>query len=487
MTENALLLGDSATGEVALLTKRANRHGLISGATGTGKTVTLQRLAETMAMTGIPVFVCDVKGDLSGIAARKEGGFNPAILWDVMGASGHPTRTTISEFGPLLLARLLDLNDTQTGVLNVCFRVADEQGLLLLDLKDLRALLDHVSQNAKSISSQYGLVSPTSVAAIQRAILSLENEDAGRFFGEPPLALPDLMRTNPQGRGIINILVADQLIQRPRLYTTFLLWLLSELFEDLPEAGDLPQPKLCLFFDEAHLLFNDMPKVLLEKIEQVVRLIRSKGVGVYFITQNPTDIPLGVAAQLGNRIQHALRAFTPADQKTVKAAADTFRPNPAFDIREAITQLAVGEALVSLLDATGAPSITERVKIRLPESRLGPLTAAERQQLIAQSPVAGQYDRVIDRESAYERLTQRIEQNQQRSGNSGSVPQTSATQPWGTAATEATPPSNRSEKSSAPRRGDDLVTAIAKSALRAAASQAGRSLMRGLLGNLLRG
>lgn len=462
MAEDSVLIGDSSQGEVSLLLKRANRHGLIAGATGTGKTVTLQRLAEALAQQGIPVFVCDVKGDLSGIAVQKDGKLNPAILWDVLGQTGHPARTTISEFGPLLLSRLMGLNETQTGVLNVCFRVADEQNLLLLDLKDLRALLDEVSRNAKEISSKYGLVSPTSIAAIQRGLLGLENEGAAQFLGEPPLVLHDLMRTDYSGHGIISVLVANQLIQRPRLYATFLLWLLSELFEELPEAGDLPRPKLCLFFDEAHLLFKDMPEVLLEKVEQVVRLIRSKGVGVYFITQNPTDIPPNVAAQLGNRIQHALRAFTPADQKVVKAAADTFRPNPAFEIRNVITQLAVGEALVSLLDATGTPTVVERVKIRLPESRLGPLSADESRQLLALSPVAGQYDQTIDRESAYERLTQRVEAHR------GSVP---VSQP----------------KAPAARRGDDLVTAVAKSALRAAASQAGRSLMRGILGSLMRG
>ncbi len=444
-----------------LLLRRANRHGLITGATGTGKTVTLQRLAEGLAAQGVPVFVCDVKGDLSGIAACKEGGFNPAILWDVFGAQGHRLRTTISEIGPLLLARLLELNEIQSGVLNVAFKVADEQGLLLLDLKDLRALLDYVSDNAKAISDQYGLIAPTSVAAIQRALVQLETDKADAFFGEPALELTDLLRTDINGRGLISILSAEQLYLRPGLYACVLLWLLAELFEELPEAGDLPKPKLCLFFDEAHLLFKDAPKVLLEKIEQAVRLIRSKGVGVYFITQNPIDIPVSVAGQLGNRIQHALRAFTPADQKSVKAAADTFRTNPAFSTQDAITALAVGEALISLLEANGAPQMVERVKISLPESRLGPLTSDERAQLLAGSVVSGRYDKDIDRESAYERLTQKTVTAQK------AEPMTEGPKPRG-------------------RQPESLVTAVTKSVLRAAASQVGREIMRGLFGSMRR-
>lgn len=467
---SSVLLGDGPAGEVSLLLKRANRHGLIAGATGTGKTVTLQRIAEGMAAQGVPVFVCDVKGDLAGIAAQKTGTLNPAILWDVFGKLGHPIRTTISEFGPLLLARLFGLNDTQTGVLNICFRVADDEGLLLLDLKDLRALLTHVSGNAKAISAQYGLVSPTSVAAIQRALLSLENEGAAQFFGEPAIELPDLMRTDYSGRGIINILAAEQLMQRPRLYATFLLWLMSELFEELPEAGDLSRPKLCLFFDEAHLLFDDMPKVLLEKVEQVVRLIRSKGVGVYFITQNPMDIPTSVLGQLGNRVQHALRAFTPADQKTVRAAADTFRENSAFSTLEVITQLAVGEALVSLLDAAGAPAVVERVKVRLPESRLGVLSAEERNKLLSASPVGGRYDKAVDRESAYERLTQRIDKQKPAAGTDAPAPTQAPTQP----------------KRPAGRQPDSFGTMVTKSAVRSLASQLGRSIIRGILGGLKR-
>jgi uncharacterized protein len=458
---STVLLGDGPQGLVTLLLKRANRHGLIAGATGTGKTVTLQRIAEGLAADGVPVLVCDVKGDLAGIAARKDGsGLSPALVWDVFGRSGHPIRTTISEFGPLLFSRLLDLNDTQTGVLNIAFKLADEHGLLLLDLKDLRALLGHIGDNSKEISSTYGLVAPASVAAIQRALLQLETDGGASFFGEPALELPDLMRTDINGRGMISILSAEQLYLRPRLYATVLLWLLAELFEELPEAGDLPKPKLCLFFDEAHLLFNDAPKVLLEKIEQVVRLIRSKGIGVYFITQNPTDIPPAVAGQLGNRIQHALRAFTPADQKTVNAAADTFRANPAFETREAIMALSVGEALVSLLDASGAPQVVERVKIRLPESRLGPLSAEERARLMNGSPVSGRYERSVDRESAYERLTQKTVTAQQQ------VPPDEA-RPRG-------------------RQPESMMTAVTKSVLRAAASQVGREIMRGLFGSMRR-
>jgi DNA helicase HerA-like ATPase len=438
--------------------KRANRHGLITGATGTGKTVTLQRMAEGMAAAGVPVLVVDVKGDLAGIAAKKDGGFNPSILWDVFGQNGHPLRTTISEFGPLLLTRLLDLSDAQAGVLQVAFKLADDEGLLLLDLKDLRALLTHIAENAKEISAQYGLVSPASVAAIQRGLLALENDGATGFFGEPALELIDLIRTDINGRGIISVLAAEQLYPRPRLYATTLLWLLSELFEDLPEAGDLPKPKLCLFFDEAHLLFRDMPGVLQEKIEQVVRLIRSKGVGVYFITQNPLDVPPAIAGQLGNRVQHALRAFTPADQKAVRAAAQTFRANPAFDTEEAITQLAVGEALVSLLQADGSPGVVERLKISLPESRLGPLTAPERQQLMAASPVSGRYDRLVDRESAYERLQKKVD--------------------------DRLAPAPKEEKQSGGRQRDSLVTSATKSFVRSMASAVGREIMRGILGSM---
>ena len=409
------------SGEVSLLLKMANRHGLVAGATGTGKTVTLQVLAEGFSRLGVPVFAADIKGDLSGIAAAGEAkpafverakgmGFDyepdrfPAIFWDLFGEQGHPVRATISEMGPLLLARLLDLNDTQEGVLNIAFKVADEQGLLLLDLKDLRAMLVFLSEHAAELTTQYGNVSKATVGAIQRQLLVLENQGAASFFGEPALALSDFLKTDREGRGVINILAADKLMQNPRLYATFLLWLLSELFEELPEAGDLDKPKLVFFFDEAHLLFTDAPKALLDKIEQVVRLIRSKGVGIYFVTQNPLDVPDKVLAQLGNRVQHALRAFTPRDQKAVKTAADTFRPNPKLDTDRVILELGKGEALVSFLDGAGTPGIVERVFIAPPAARLGPVTADERKAVIAASPVKGKYDTMLDAESAYEVL-----------------------------------------------------------------------------------
>jgi len=461
---DSVSLGSGSEGEVDLLLKRANRHGLIAGATGTGKTATLQRLAEGLAKQGVPVFVCDVKGDLSGIAVGKDGSLNPALVWDVFGKSGHPLRTTVSEMGPLLLSRLLDLSEAQDGVLQICFRLADDRNLLLIDLKDLRALLEFVSDNAKEIGQEYGLVSPSSVAAIQRALLALENDGGAEFFGEPALDLPDLMRVDGTGRGIISILAADQLVRSPRLYSTVLLWLVAELFEDLPEAGDLDKPKLCLFFDEAHLLFNDASPVLQEKLEQAVRLIRSKGVGVYFITQSPLDIPPALAGQLGNRIQHALRAFTPQDQKVVRAAADTFRANPGFDTREAITSLAVGEALVSLLDDSGAPTPVVRAKISLPDSRLGQLKADEIARLKSLSPVAGRYEREVDRESAYEILSRKVE--------TAPVPQQQSQLP---------------QPRRAPgRQAESLGMALAKSAIRAAANQIGREVMRGLFGSLRR-
>lgn len=397
---------DTATGPVSAILKRLNRHGLVTGATGTGKTVTLQTLAESMAKQGIPVFVTDVKGDLSGIAVPKAPGTitPPAIFWDLMGKQGHPVHTTISEFGPVLLGQLLDLTDVQRGVLELVFRVADDGGLLLYDLKDLRAVLQYVSDNSQEVSAKYGLVAPATIAVIQRSLLSLENEGAGTFFGEPALDLVDIMQTTPQGVGFVSILSASELIQRPRLYACFLLWMLAELFEDLPEAGDQPKPKLALFFDEAHLLFNGAPKILLEKVEQVVRLIRSKGVGVYFITQNPGDIPDAIQGQLGNRVQHALRAFTPAEQKKLKAAAESLRANPAFDTEKTLGELGVGEALVSMLDEQGVPAIVERCKVRLPESRLGPLQAMERQQLMMASPVGQKYSVTVDSHSAYEVL-----------------------------------------------------------------------------------
>ena len=403
----------------------ANRHGLVTGATGTGKTVTLQVMAEGLARAGVPVFAADIKGDLSGISAAGEAKdfllqrakamdlvFQPdefsTIFWDVFGEQGHPVRATVSEMGPLLLSRMMDLNDVQEGVLNVAFRVADEQGLLLLDMKDLRAILSYIAEHAAELTTQYGNVSKATVGTIQRQLLVLENQGGTKFFGEPALDLKDFMRTDSDGRGMVNILVADKLMQSPKLYATFLLWMLSELFETLPEVGDLPKPKLVFFFDEAHLLFNDAPKALLDKIEQVVRLIRSKGVGVYLVTQNPIDVPDKVLAQLGNRVQHALRAFTPRDQKSVAAAAQTFRPNPKLDTAKVITELGKGEALVSFLEGNGTPAMVDRAMIRPPTARIGPITPDERKAIMAKSPVKGKYDTAIDSESAYEVLQKRV-------------------------------------------------------------------------------
>lgn len=425
-----IFLGNDLDGErQALALGLANRHGLIAGATGTGKTVTLQGMAESFSAAGVPVFVADVKGDLSGIAMpgsptfkhadklegrAKELGMddyaysdNPVIFWDLYGEQGHPVRTTISEMGPLLLARLLDLNDTQEGVLQIIFRYADENGLLLLNFEDLQAMLLWASQNTDVLSDQYGNVTKASVGAIQRQVLSFEAQGAGQFFGEPALEIDDFLQVDEQGRGYVNVLAADKLMRSPKLYATFLLWLLAELFESLPEVGDPEKPKLVFFFDEAHLLFDDAPKALEDKIEQVVRLIRSKGVGVYFVTQNPIDIPEEVAGQLGNRVQHALRAFTPRDKRAIKAAAETFRINPDLDVEEAITQLRVGEALVSTLDKDGAPTIVERTLIKPPRSRLGPLNAKERAIIQSVSPHEGKYDEEIDRESAEEVLAQK--------------------------------------------------------------------------------
>ena len=439
-TDEKILIGKGE--QAAWLTLAlANRHGLVTGATGTGKTVTLQVMAEGFARAGVPVFAADIKGDLSGIAEVGEPKdfivkraaemglkFQPdqfsTVFWDVFGEQGHPVRATVTEMGPLLLSRMLDLNDVQEGVLNVAFRVADENGLTLIDMKDLRALLDAIVpaggkkaaddeedplEPIRKAAQSFGNVSKATVGTIQRQLLVLENQGGTKFFGEPALTLKDFMKTDSDGRGMVNILTADKLMQSPRLYATFLLWMLSELFEELPEAGDLPKPKLVFFFDEAHLLFNDAPKVLLDKIEQVVRLIRSKGVGVYFVTQNPIDVPDKVLAQLGNRVQHALRAFTPRDQKAVAAAAQTFRPNPKLDTARVIMELGKGEALVSFLEGGGTPSMVERVMIRPPSARIGPVTPEERKKIIDASPFKGKYDTAIDSESAYEMLQKRIE------------------------------------------------------------------------------
>jgi len=425
MAESSILIGKSPEGPQSLALKRANRHGLIAGATGTGKTVTLQVLAESFANAGVPVFAADVKGDLSGIAAPGEPPPKWAVaraeqigvpiepkaaavvFWDLFGAQGHPVRTTITEMGPLLLSRILDLSEAQEGALTIAFKIADTDGLLLLDLKDLRAILTHISDNAEQIGKTYGLVSPQTVAAIQRKLLQLEMDGADKFFGEPALALSDMIRTTEDGRGVVNLLVADKLIQSPRLYATFLLWLMSELWEELPEAGDLDKPKMVFFFDEAHLLFNDAPKALLDRIEQVARLIRSKGVGIYFITQSPTDVPDTVLAQLGNRFQHALRAYTPSDQKAVRAAAASFRANPGVDVAKEIQELNIGEALISTLDEKGAPTPVARTFVRAPNSRVGPITPDERKAILAASALAAKYDAPIDRHSAHEILAGR--------------------------------------------------------------------------------
>jgi DNA helicase HerA-like ATPase len=424
--DGTIFVGKGVKPEVLTLAF-ANRHGLVTGATGTGKTVTLQVLAEGLSRAGVSVFAADIKGDLSGISEQGEAkeafvsrakslGFDyepdrfPVVFWDLFGEQGHPVRATISEMGPLLLSRLMDLNDVQEGVLNICFRVADEQGLLILDLKDLRAMLGYLAEHAAELTVQYGNVSKPTIGTIQRQLLVLENQGGEKFFSEPALTLKDFIRTDRDGRGYINILAADKLMENPRLYATFLLWLLSELYEQLPEVGDLPKPKLCFFFDEAHLLFNEAPKALLDKIEQVVRLIRSKGVGVYFVTQNPLDVPEKVLAQLGNRVQHALRAFTPRDQKAVRAAAETFRPNPKLNTAQVIMELGKGEALVSFLEGNGTPSMVERCMVRPPSARVGPITPEERKALMAQSPVKGKYDQAVDSESAYEVLQRRVKE-----------------------------------------------------------------------------
>jgi DNA helicase HerA-like ATPase len=496
MTQTApagdVLIGGSGQPETLRL-DRANRHGLVAGATGTGKTVTLQILAQGLSDAGVPVFAADVKGDLSGVAAPGEPGEKmlararsmnlelvpqaaPTLFWDLFGEKGHPIRATVSEVGPLLIARMLELNDVQEGVLSVVFRAADEEGLLLLDLKDLQAALTFAAENAAALGARYGNVSTATVATIQRKLLVLEDQGGARLFGEPALDLGDFMRRDETGRGYVSILAADRLIASPRLYATFLLWLMSELFEVLPEVGDADRPKLAFFFDEAHLLFRDAPKSLLEKIEQVVRLIRSKGVGVYFVTQNPADIPDAVLGQLGNRIQHALRAYTPADQKGLKAAASSFRTNPEFNTAEAIQALGVGEALVSVLDEKGAPTVVQKTLIRPPVSRLGPLTPAERAAVLGASPLHGIYEAAVDRESAFEVLRARNEARTRAEAGEAE------------AEARSVPPARpRTPRAPAAGRGRQTLTeTFAKQFLRTLASTAGREILRGVLGGMRR-
>ena len=501
--------------------KLANRHGLITGATGTGKTVSLQILAEGFSNVGVPVFCADVKGDLSGLAAKGEAkdflqkradqiGLEdyqfqefPVIFWDLFGKQGHQVRTTLSEMGPLLLARLLDLNETQEGVLNIAFKLADDEGMLLLDMKDLRALLLSMGERASELTTTYGYMSKPSIGAIQRQLLVLEQQGGEGFFAEPALKISDLMRTTRDGRGAISILAADELMRSPRLYSTFLLWLLSELFEELPEVGDMDKPKLVFFFDEAHLMFDEAPKILVEKVEQMVKLIRSKGVGVYFVTQNPVDIPDGVLSQLGNRVQHALRAFTPKEQKAVRVAADTFRPNPAFVAKDVITELGVGEALVSTLMKKGVPSMVERTLVRPPASRLGPLTKKERAEIIKMSPVVGQYDKTVDRESAYELLKkaaekaaksedeQQAREDKEREKNGRAKKSRSGFQMPDFDRDDRPTKRSRSKSKSRRKRGSrdrqSVTEAAVKSVTRTIASTLGRALVRGILGSLKRG
>ena len=498
-----LLIAKNSSAQCELLPALANRHGLITGATGTGKTVTLQTLAENFSKIGVPVFMADVKGDLTGISQAgtldekmtgilKERGIAtpeslacPTTLWDVFGEQGHPVRATVSDMGPLLLGRMLNLNETQAGVLNLVFKIADDNGMLLLDLKDLRAMLQYVGENASEFTTKYGNVSAASVGAIQRGLMQIETQGGTQFFGEPMLNISDFMQTDSAGHGMVNILAADQLMNSPRLYATFLLWMLSELFEQLPEIGDPEKPKLVFFFDEAHLLFNEAPKALVERIELVVRLVRSKGVGVYFVTQNPLDIPDSVLAQLGNRVQHALRAYTPRDQKAVKATAQTMRQKPGLDIETAITELAVGEALVSFLDAKGRPSITERVYVLPPGSQIGPIAPQQRQQLLKDSLVAGIYEKEVDRASAYEML-------QERAG--ASAPQANTVANGGAAGQSAFGGmlgglNDMLFGTTGPRgaKHDGLAQSMARSAVRTMGSTVGREIVRGVLGSLLGG
>ena len=486
------------TDDLLLLAGMANRHGLIAGATGTGKTVTLQVMAEAFSRIGVPVFAADVKGDLAGISQvgsdnpkiqervkmlkLADFGFaaNPVTLWDVFGDEGHPVRATTSEMGPLLFSRLLGLNDTQAGVMTIAFKIADDHGLLLLDLKDLQAMLQHVGDHASDYRTQYGNVSAASIGAIQRGLLTLQQQGGDKFLGEPALNLDDLIQTEGSGHGVVNILAADKLMRSPTLYATFLLWMMSELFEKLPEVGDPEKPNLVFFFDEAHLLFTDLPPVLQQKVEQVVRLIRSKGVGIYFVTQNPTDIPDVILGQLGNRVQHALRAFTPKDQKAVKAAAQTFRTNPKVDVEKTITELAVGEALVSFLDEKGTPEMVERSLVCPPRGQIGPITPEQRAALMKTSLVAGVYENAVDRESAFEILKGRAGQ----APAAGTPAPQGQEQPWYSNLPSLDSLGLGGSKGG---RGDSLATAMAKSAARTIGSSVGREIVRGVLGSLLGG
>ena len=493
-----LLLGKGER-ELYLLPALANRHGLIAGATGTGKTVTLQRLAEGFSAIGVPVFMADVKGDLSGISQAgkptprieerlRQIGMDelawrgcPVAFWDVFGSQGLPVRATVSEMGPLLMARMLNLNATQQGVLTATFKIADDAGLLLLDLKDLRAMLKFAGDNARQFTTRYGNISAASIGAIQRGLLELEHQGGEKLFGEPALDIADLIQTGPDGRGIVNVLAADQLVNSPKVYGAFLLWLLSELFETLPEIGDPDKPELVFFFDEAHLLFDDAPRALQEKIEQLVRLIRSKGVGVYFVTQNPLDVPETVLGQLGNRVQHALRAFTPRDQKAVKTAASTLRSNPKLDVERAITELAVGEALVSLLDEKGRPEVVERALIAPPASRIGPASAQERSAIVAASPIRGHYEQAVDRESAYEKLNARQPANAPKEDTDAQTGGGSLLEQLGGILNGGGKPRPGG------RSREGMLEAAAKSAARAMGSEMGRQILRGVLGSILGG